>query len=183
MMSSIKDKTPGIEITHPSEKKSFSLGKNNHAPIKNDFRFIPKEYKDVALSMEQQFAEIMINEMNKSKGENSELSQAGMDFYESLETNERAKILASQNSLGLQETILNQIYPKRLRNEFSYQQYQKQMEMVRNSLIKNQNLPTLNKPEKSDTIKIERNDSSLETSKDSHLSKLIDGIEVQGASE
>ena len=99
---------------------------------KDDLKYIPKPYKDVAGGMEKQFAEFMINQMNKTTGEQS--SDDGMDYYKSLLTEERAKTLTqSGGGLGLQKLILDQIYPQKFRNEHAYHQYEKQA----NALNKN----------------------------------------------
>lgn len=89
-------------------------------------RYIPKPYKDVAKGMEAQFAEYMISQMNKAVGKNTPESSASK-YYKSLLDLERAKLMTEQGKgLGIQEMILNQIYPKRLRNKQNYAQYQKQ---------------------------------------------------------
>ncbi len=138
----------------------------------DDRKFIPKEFVKVAQGLEQQFAEMMINEMNKTSGDEGAEDGIGMDYYKSLQNTERAKTLTEQNQLGLQDLILDQIYPKRMRNEMALQQYQKSMERKFNH-----NLPTLNKPEKSDSITLKGNDSSLAAS------KAIDGVQVPGGLE
>lgn len=138
----------------------------------DDRKYIPKEFVKVAKGLEQQFAEMMINEMNKTTGDDGTNDGVGMDYYKSLQNTERAKTLTEQNQLGLQDLILDQIYPKRMRNEMALQQYQKSMERKFNH-----NLPTLNKPEKSDTISMKRNDSS------EAASKAIDSVQVPGGLE
>ncbi len=163
MSNSIKG-LPFNQIQKPKEVQS------NDTKI-DDRRYIPKQYQDVAKGLEQQFAELMINEMNKTMGEEDDAGP-GMDYYKSLQNTERAKTLTEQNMLGLQDVILNQIYPKRMRNEVAFKHYE---DMMGKKL--NHNLPTLNKPEKSDTITIKRNDSS------EAASKAIDGVLIQGDSE
>lgn len=150
----------------PKELESSSIKKID------DRKYVPKEFVKVARGLEQQFAEMMINEMNKTTGDEGANDGVGMDYYKSLQNTERAKTLTEQNQLGLQDLILDQIYPKRMRNEMALSQYQKSTERKFNH-----NLPTLNKPEKSDTITMKRNDSS------EAASKAIDGIQVPGGLE
>ncbi len=67
-------------------------------------------YKEVAQAMEEQFVYELIKEMKKSVPQNQPKS-TGESFYESLQDQERAKIIAQQG-LGIQELILDQIQPK-----------------------------------------------------------------------
>lgn len=138
----------------PLENKSEKISLNQNKKI-DDREFVPKKYKEVAANMEQQFAEMMIDQMNRTIDVNeSESNSAGMDYYKSLEKSERAKSLAQQNNLGLQDMILNQIYPKRLRTEIALKQYEAQMGQIHH------NLPSYKIDEKTDTIKMRKNDSS-----------------------
>ena len=118
-----KTTPPGISL----EKK------NKPTPIKNshprdDTRFIPEPFKKVARGMEEQFINYMLGQMNKSVDKAKDASSA-MDYYNSLQDNERSKILANKDGgLGLQKVILNQMYPKHLRNEA---QFSAQMNMLK----------------------------------------------------
>jgi Rod binding domain-containing protein len=119
----------------------------------DDKKFIPKQYQEVAESMEGQFAEFMLNQMNKAVGENEGENADGMDYYKSLQTTERAKMMSKQNNLGLQNVILDQIYPKRMRNEMALKQYEAQAERVHH------NLPSYKIDKKADTIIMGKNES------------------------
>lgn len=138
--------------------KNYSLENKN---IKNDVenrRFIPSEYKKVAESFEAQFAEQMLNEMNKQHNINNdsgdeENDSSAMNFYKSLQTTDYAQKMAQQNNLGLQKVILNQIYPQRLRNEIVYNQYERQ-KMLKDQALHHKNLPTSEVAEKSAMIGI-----------------------------
>ncbi len=101
------------------------------APSKNlsDKKFIPKEYKDVAKGMEAQFAQYLISQMRKSIGKEGPTSQSEQ-FYNSMLDTERAKAMANKNQLGIQDTILNQIYPKRLRNEITFNHHLQKQKMA-----------------------------------------------------
>lgn len=141
----------GISIDN-NRKKPVSL--NQGKPI-DDRQFIPAKYKEVAANMEQQFAEMMIDQMSKTVDENEvDGDGAGMDFYKSLQKGERAKALTEQNNLGLQNMILDQIYPKRIRNEMALKQYEAQANRVHH------NLPSYKIDRKVDTIEMGKNDST-----------------------
>lgn len=122
----------------------------------DDKKYIPKQYQEVAESMEQQFAEFMLKQMNKAVEENEPDGEGagGMDYYKSLQTTERAKMMAKQNNLGLQNVILDQIYPKRMRNEMALKQYEAQADRIHH------NLPTYKIDKKADIIKMGKNDSN-----------------------
>lgn len=140
----------GIDINNKPPPKPI----NNTAV--DDRKYIPKPYQEVAESMEQQFAEFMLNQMNKAVEENgAEDSSGGMDYYKSIQTTERAKMMAKQNNLGLQNVILDQIYPKRMRNEMALKQYEAQAERIHH------NLPSYKIDRKPDTIKMGMNESTL----------------------
>jgi Rod binding domain-containing protein len=140
-------------------QKGIEIHKNKPKPINpntiNDRQYIPKQYKEVAESIEAQFAENMLKQMNQTVDENP-TEDSGMDYYKSMQTSERAKMMAQQNNLGLQNIILDQIYPKRMRNEMALKQYENQANLIHH------NLPSYKLAEKSDRIEIERrkNESS-----------------------
>ncbi len=72
---------------------------------------IPKPYRDIASGMERQFLEYMLERMKSTISE-EELSTA-QNYYDSLQTSEQAKAIAEKDGgMGIQEMILNQIYPK-----------------------------------------------------------------------
>jgi Rod binding domain-containing protein len=139
---------PGIQVRN---KQAKSLEHN----AVDDKKFIPKQFQDVAESMESQFAETMLKQMNQTIEETpGEDSGAGMDYYKSLQTAERAKMMSKQNNLGLQNIILDQIYPKRLRNEMALKQYEAQSDMIHH------NLPSYKLAKKTDTIGMGKNEST-----------------------
>lgn len=119
----------------------------------DDRKFIPKQFQEVAESMESQFAEAMVKQMNQTIDENAG-ADSGMDFYKSLQTSERAKMMAKQNNLGLQNVILDQIYPKRMRNEMALKQYEAQANLIHH------NLPSYKLEKKNDTIVTGKNEST-----------------------
>jgi Rod binding domain-containing protein len=139
----------GINI-NPKQAKSLEY------KSVDDRKFIPKQYQEVAESMESQFAETMLKQMNQTIDETPG-EDSGMDYYKSLQTTERAKMMSKQNNLGLQSVILDQIYPKRLRNEMALKQYENQADLIHH------NLPSYKLYKKTDTIDIGKNDSTLES--------------------
>ena len=122
----------------------------------DDTQYIPKQYKEVAAGMEQQFAEMMLDQMNRTVGESEdeESSGGGMDYYKSMQKSERAKMMTQQKNLGLQDMILNQIYPKRQRTEMALKQYEAQHNRIHH------NLPSYKIDRKADTIEMGKNDST-----------------------
>lgn len=119
----------------------------------DDRKYIPKQFQEVAESMETQFAETMVKQMNQTVDETPG-DDSGMEYYKSLQTTERAKMMAKQNNLGLQTVILDQIYPKRLRNEMALKQYETQANLIHH------NLPSYKLEKKTDTIEMGKNDST-----------------------
>jgi len=81
---------------------------------------IPKPYKNIASGMERQFLEYMLEKM-KATISDEEVSTT-QNYYNGLQTSEQAKILAEkEDGVGIQEMILNQIYPKNKRNPLNNQ--------------------------------------------------------------
>lgn len=141
---------PGIAVNQQVKPKSLDQG-----PKVDDRQYIPKQYKEVAAGMEQQFAEMMLDQMSRTVDEaESEAGGMGMDYYKSLQKSERAKTMTAQNNLGLQDMILNQIYPTRLRNEMGLRQYEAQNNRIHH------NLPSYKIDRKTDTIEMGKNDST-----------------------
>lgn len=95
---------------------------------KSDSKFIPDPYKKVASSMETQFLNFMISKMKNSINKNNPESSA-IEYYNGLINKERSNIMAKNNGgLGIQQLILNQIYPPHLRNKASYEYFMKNMQ-------------------------------------------------------
>jgi Rod binding domain-containing protein len=92
-------------------------------------QYVPDQFKEVAAGMEQQFAEYMIQEMQKTVGETD--SSSGMDYYKSLLASEYAQAMTQNgHGLGIQDVILDQIYPQNMRNAIAYNHYQNQQSMI-----------------------------------------------------
>jgi len=107
-----------------SINNNLSNFKSNHlnksAKTSDDRKFIPKQYKNIAKSYEKQFAQFMVDQMNKTVQKNDPLSTADK-YYQGLMDDQRTTKLTNNNGgLGLQKMILDQIYPKRMRNELTF---------------------------------------------------------------
>lgn len=102
---------------------------SNKAPLPieqkvDDRQFIPDRFKDIAGSMEQQFAEMMIEEMKKTV-DKTEPESGAEAYYNSLMQQEYAKNLTNgDDGMGLKKMILNQIYPHHMRNEINFNRFQ-----------------------------------------------------------
>ncbi|MBT3234807.1 MAG: hypothetical protein HN353_02545 [Bdellovibrionales bacterium] len=96
--------------------------RSNH----DDRQYIPDPYLNVAKKMEGQFVQFMVEQMKKTVSKENPDSAAA-NYYKSMLTEQQSKTIAGQDGgLGLQELILNQIYPKRLRNVTAYNAYRQQ---------------------------------------------------------
>ena len=121
-----------IEINKPSLPISVTKSKTI-----DDTKYIPKPYLEVAEGMEREFANIMMKQMNKTVGE-AQAPSTGMGYYKGLLDDKRVNSMVKSNGgLGLQKLILDQIYPKRMRNEFAYNHYKRQQEQ---GLRRNENI-------------------------------------------
>jgi Rod binding domain-containing protein len=104
------------------KSKGFDISDRNKQ-ITNNSQYVPDPYKKVAASMEKQFANFMLNEMNKTTGEEFG-KDTGSDYYKSLLTSERSKAVSENgDGLGLKKMILDQIYPQRLRSKIAYDSF------------------------------------------------------------
>lgn len=108
-------------LNQTSQKKALSIA-NQRVPVSENEHYIPEPYKKVARGMEEQFANFMLEEMNKTTGDSS--TDSASQYYKGLMTAERAKIMSeSDQGLGLKKVILEQIYPKRLRNKIAFENF------------------------------------------------------------
>ena len=88
--------------------------------------FVPDKFKEVAGSMEQQFSEMMLQEMHKTI-DRTEPENNAETFDKSLQTQEYAKSLSNgDDGTGLKKMILDQIYPQHMRNEINFRRFQGQ---------------------------------------------------------
>lgn len=96
---------------------------------KTDDSNVPKAYRDVAVGMEKMFAQMMLEHMERT-AEKTEEDSASTKFYNSLQLDQRADAMTQQGGtgLGVQQVILNQIYPQELRtaeNMAAFEQQEK----------------------------------------------------------
>ena len=95
-----------------------------------DYDLIPEPMKKIAGAMEKQFLQLMLKQMEKTTG--SEQEGQAMDYYKSLNVDEKAKALMEKNEgLGMQKMILDQIYPESRRTEFAYKNYLRQQDRIK----------------------------------------------------
>ena len=108
----------------------------NKVPSNNSMKYVPDDFKKIAQSMEQQFINHMVEQMEKTSSNSSE-TQAD-SFYKGLQRSERAKIISELSGEGsLKELILDQIYPDRYRNEASYNAFLSSQNQKLNAYKKN----------------------------------------------
>ena len=79
--------------------------------LAGDDRGVPRRYKEVAEGMERQFVKHMIEQMDKTVQRMRSDSSADT-YYRSLLHDEIANKVSQNGSLGLQDIILDQIYPR-----------------------------------------------------------------------
>ncbi len=91
----------------------------------SNLQYVPEEVQKIAKDMDSQFARLMIEQMKGTISRTDEPSTAN-EIYEGYLNDEYSKAMAKQNSgKGLQEMILDQIYPQRYRNKITYDHYLK----------------------------------------------------------
>lgn len=114
-----------MEIHRPHILKHGDSSQSNQTKkaTEDQKKYIPKKYKEFAQGMEQQFAKYMVEQMNKNSGSTQEMNTAS-SYYKDLLTTEHTKALTETNSgLGIQDLILDDVYPKKFRNEAAYNAY------------------------------------------------------------
>jgi len=113
-------------VSLPINSKLQQAIQNKNSPSRE---FIPEPFVEVAQGMERQFAEFMVQEMQKTIGDSD--GSTGMDYYKSLLSSEYADALTKNgNGMGIQDLILDQIYPKNMRSEIAYNHYKQQQAQV-----------------------------------------------------
>ncbi len=82
---------------------------------KLDLQKVPKQYRDIAKGMEQQFVQFMVEQMNKT-APSQEPESSAVKFYKSLLNERHSEIMTNQDEgLGIQRLILEQIVPDHLK--------------------------------------------------------------------
>ncbi len=89
---------------------------------KTDDAYIPNAYRDVASGMEKMFAQMMLEHMERTAEKAEEDDSPATRFYSSLQMDQRADSM-TQQGLGVQPMILDQIYPQELRTEDNLQAF------------------------------------------------------------
>lgn len=113
-MNEIKIHRPQIQNRNAMKKASQPIRSEDSA------NYIPEEIKGAAQGLEAQFNELMVREMTKNL--NAGVQGTAGNFYKGMLTSERAKALVKEDS-QIQKLILDEIYPKHMRNSQNYQNY------------------------------------------------------------
>lgn len=93
----------------------------NHK-VNDKYNNIPKDYLNIAESMEAQYINHMLSELDKTIIKEKPES-AAEKYYKSLINTERAEIMAkSESGIGIKDLILDQIYPQHMRRTVNYKQ-------------------------------------------------------------
>lgn len=83
-----------------------------------DLQKVPKPYLKIARGMEKQFAQFMIEQMEKTVDKTSTDSSA-LKYYKSLLNDKHATIMTEKgDGLGLQNMILDQILPDQIKYRY-----------------------------------------------------------------
>ena len=102
---------------------------------KENYQYVPKEFKQIAKSMEQQFIEHMLQQMEKTSGTDSD--STADNYYKGLQRTERAEMFSQLSGEGsLKDLILDQIYPEKYRNQISYDAFVKSQQQKLNAYQK-----------------------------------------------
>ncbi len=105
-----------ISIQKPHIQRRDTLKPNSDGK-----EYIPENYKEFAQGLEKQLADVMVKEMTKSISRANGESTA-MNYYNDLLNDKRSEGLTKTNGgLGLQDLILDQIYPRKFRNKKAYE--------------------------------------------------------------
>ena len=83
--------------------------------------FVPEQVNKIAENYEKQFAQFLLKEFHKSIPKGDESSTAG-DIYQGWMIDKQADTIAKNDKgLGLKDLILDEIYPRKYRNEVAYE--------------------------------------------------------------
>ena len=107
-----------------SEANAVFLARERLKDTQQNKHLVPDAYKAIASGMEKQFIKYMVEEMDKTISR-SEQQSSSEEYYNSLLQNEFANKISQSDSLGIQDIILDQIYPRNQRNSFNYNNFLK----------------------------------------------------------
>lgn len=110
--------------TSTTNSRGYEVNPSKKAPVDN-YQYVPKNYKNVAKKMESQFLEFMLKKMKDSITTDEPVSSE-REFYDGLLNTEHANNMSETNrGKGIQKLILDEIYPQRLRNKYTYESMEK----------------------------------------------------------
>ncbi len=146
-----------LKIYRPHIQSHKESGTSKKRVLKDDFQYVPDDHKNVARGLEQQFAQYMLKQMNKSIGNGPD--DTAMNYYKDLNQTEQAKMLSNvKNGLGIQKLILDEIYPEKFRNPEAMAAYEghKSKGIINKNKIEMVGPPTPQKIEKHQNVSIGR---------------------------
>lgn len=158
-------------FSHLNGAKSAKPAAQRNPIIEDDSKYIPEEFKKVARGMESQFAELMLKQMESTATLGEEDNSTASGIYKNWLNTERAKIMTdSAKKLGVQDLVLDEIYPKKFRNKHSYNHYQqmqqKKLEMIKRNRAAVQNANAENSTK--ENIQINRQQGIARAEENSH---------------
>jgi Rod binding domain-containing protein len=111
-----------VKIYRPQIQNHKSQQQEKKRVVSDPHENIPEDYKKVAKGLEQQFAQYMIEQMQKTIGKEDD--STAMNYYKELTQKEQAKMMTeSKSGMGIQDLILDEIYPKKFRNPEAVEAY------------------------------------------------------------
>lgn len=111
-----------IKIHRPQIQSANKQNTQTNRVVSNPYQYVPGEVLDFAKSMESQFSELMLKEMQKTT--NDEDGGTAGEFYNGLLTTERAKAFANNSSHSIKDMVLDEVYPKYKRTAQNYAVYE-----------------------------------------------------------
>ncbi|MGB0452791.1 MAG: hypothetical protein ACPGJV_03680 [Bacteriovoracaceae bacterium] len=116
---------------------TFRRNLNGPKSLPANRHYIPEDYKKAAESQERAFTQYILKEMNKSTVNNREQSPAEQ-MFKSWQIEEQAKKMsASDSGLNVKNVILEEMYPRYLRNKAQFENYAIQKAQMEQRILRN----------------------------------------------
>jgi len=129
-----------IKIHRPQIQSARAKVSNSTSNPVDTRKYIPKEVSDFAASMESQFSELMLKEMQKTS--QSSTSNSAEEFYNGMLLQERAKSMTEQSNRGLKDLILDEVYPQYKRTAANFEIYENQKQQFNKQKVQMHEGPT-----------------------------------------
>ena len=108
-----------------NNQKFYRHKVTNDKALPENRHFVPDEMNKVAESYEKQFAQFLLKEFYKSVPKQEKESTAG-NIYESWMIGEQSDAISkNEDGLGIKNLILEEVYPRKYRNQAQYDSYLK----------------------------------------------------------